>query len=86
MGGCASHAFEERQHENRCSTFRYAFNDQICQYIDSVRASNPSGPIPLARLRTTHRAFGAHAAFLPAPTIGTVTGVGTVLVTSVGQL
>ena len=43
----------------------------------SIEASPP---------RTTHRAFGAHAAFLPAPTIGTVTGVGTVLVTSVGQL
>jgi len=50
MGGCAYHAFEELQHENRCSTFRYSFNDQICHYIDSVEASNPSGPIPLARL------------------------------------
>lgn len=50
MGGCAMHAFEEAQHENRCSTFRYTFHEQISDYIDHAEARELSAPVPVARL------------------------------------
>jgi uncharacterized protein len=45
MGGCAQHAFEKAQHENRCSTFRYTFHDQISRYIDFAEGREMSGPV-----------------------------------------
>jgi uncharacterized protein len=50
MGGCAMHAFDKAQpHDNRCSTFRYTFLEQIERYIDFAEAREMSGPVPVAR-------------------------------------
>jgi hypothetical protein len=43
MGGCAYHAFEESQHENRCSTFRHTYLDQICHNIDVAEGRDNFG-------------------------------------------
>jgi uncharacterized protein len=50
MGGCAQHAFDQAQHENRCSTFRYTFHDQIGHYIDAAEAREMSEPVQIGRL------------------------------------
>lgn len=50
MGGCAYHAFEDLQHENRCSTFRHTYYDQICDYIDYAERRGITAPVPAFKL------------------------------------
>ena len=33
-GGCAHHGMDVIQHENRCSTFRTAYKEQVLQFVD----------------------------------------------------
>ncbi len=35
MGGCAHHAFDSAQYENRCGTFRYTHRQRIEDYVDA---------------------------------------------------
>lgn len=50
MGGCASHAFEKLQYENRCGTFRHTYREQIGEYIDFAEARGFEGLMPVAQL------------------------------------
>jgi uncharacterized protein len=34
MGGCAAHALDPDQHENRCGSFRFAHERQVGQFVD----------------------------------------------------
>jgi hypothetical protein len=34
MGGCAHHAMNPMLYENRCSTFRYVYQQEILDFID----------------------------------------------------
>jgi uncharacterized protein len=34
MGGCAHHGMDVIQHENRCSTFRTSYKEQVLQFVD----------------------------------------------------
>ncbi len=34
MGGCAHHAFDELQYENRCGSFRHTYHEQVREFID----------------------------------------------------
>jgi uncharacterized protein len=36
MGGCASHAFESAQYENRCGTFRHTYREQVDAVVDAA--------------------------------------------------
>lgn len=39
MGGCASHAFESAQYENRCGTFRHTYREQVDAAVDAAAVS-----------------------------------------------
>jgi uncharacterized protein len=39
MGGCAAHAFESAQYENRCGSFRHTYREQVDAAVDSADAS-----------------------------------------------
>ena len=41
MGGCAQHSFDVLQHENRCSTFRHTYREQVGDYVDSAARYTP---------------------------------------------
>jgi uncharacterized protein len=45
MGGCAHHAMDVLQHENRCSTFRHAYRDQVVAY--AAHAEQQSVPVSI---------------------------------------
>jgi uncharacterized protein len=36
MGGCAHHALDKIQHENRCGTFRHNYKDKILAFISAT--------------------------------------------------
>ncbi len=36
MGGCASHALEAAQYENRCGTFRHTYREQVDAFVDAA--------------------------------------------------
>ncbi|HTV44010.1 MAG TPA: radical SAM protein [Stellaceae bacterium] len=48
MGGCAHHAMDRLQYENRCSTFRYTYREQVEAFVDRNEA-NPGRAIPARR-------------------------------------
>ncbi|MGW2949962.1 radical SAM protein [Streptomyces eurythermus] len=43
MGGCARHAFDELQYENRCGTFRHTYHEQVSKFVDFAEANGLSG-------------------------------------------
>jgi uncharacterized protein len=50
MGGCAHHAFELNQYENRCGSFRFTYHEQILSYVEAAEKSGfrgTTGPVPL---------------------------------------
>lgn len=38
MGGCAQHAMNVGQHENRCDTFRYTYQQRVDAFVEAVDA------------------------------------------------
>ncbi len=59
MGGCAHHGMDLIQHDNRCSTFRHTYLEQVDTYVELAEAATGSGtPVvlsaqPLARAMDT---------------------------------
>lgn len=52
MGGCAHHAMDVLQHENRCSTFRHAYREQVVAFVEHAEQRGVPvslGPRRLAR-------------------------------------
>ena len=49
MGGCASHAMDVLQYENRCGTFRHTYQEQILAFAASAEARS-SATVPAAQL------------------------------------
>jgi uncharacterized protein len=51
MGGCAHHGMDVIQHENRCSTFRTNFAEQVVMFVDDAARNGthatvaPAGPV-----------------------------------------
>ena len=39
MGGCAHHGMDVNQYENRCSTFRHTYHEQVLAFVDHAEAS-----------------------------------------------
>jgi uncharacterized protein len=52
MGGCAHHAMNSAQYENRCGTFRHTHREQVARSVDAAAASaftRRMRPLQLAR-------------------------------------
>jgi len=45
MGGCAHHGMDVIQHENRCSTFRHSFRDQVAAYVDHAERTGATASV-----------------------------------------
>jgi len=43
MGGCAHHAFNQLQYENRCGTFRHTYQEQVSEFIDYAERRDMDG-------------------------------------------
>jgi uncharacterized protein len=39
MGGCAQHAMDPLQHENRCGTFRHTYREQVLAFVEAADSS-----------------------------------------------
>jgi hypothetical protein len=39
MGGCAHHAMDLNQYENRCGTFRHTYREKILSFIEAAKSS-----------------------------------------------
>ncbi|MBB5783559.1 radical SAM/SPASM domain-containing protein [Nonomuraea jabiensis] len=50
MGGCASHAFDALQYENRCGTFRHNHRDKVLKYIAYAEKQGFEGLTPASEL------------------------------------
>ncbi len=50
MGGCAHHAFDTLQYENRCGTFRHTYQEQVDAFVRFSRERGLEGVVPAARL------------------------------------
>ena len=53
MGGCAHHALDEHQYENRCGTFRHTYHEQVTAFVekakrDAAGAMAPAKEVALA--------------------------------------
>jgi uncharacterized protein len=48
MGGCAHHAMNSKQYENRCGTFRHTFREQVLEFAKAAEKTDCSG------IRTAH--------------------------------
>ena len=49
MGGCAHHSMDVLQHENRCSTFRHTYQEQVMSFVEHAeqdRILPPTAPTP----------------------------------------
>ena len=43
MGGCAVHAMDPKQHDNRCITFRYNYREQVLRFVDHAERTGTVG-------------------------------------------
>jgi uncharacterized protein len=50
MGGCAHHAFDQDQYENRCGTFRHTYREQVLDFVDDAERRGLDGLIPVASM------------------------------------
>jgi len=55
MGGCAQHAFDEDQYENRCGTFRHTYREQVQDFVRYAEDRGLEGLVtsPLVRRMET---------------------------------
>jgi uncharacterized protein len=52
MGGCAAHAMDPNQHDNRCETFRHTYREQVLGFVDRAeqeQVSSSAAPSRSAR-------------------------------------
>jgi uncharacterized protein len=45
MGGCAHHGMDLIQHENRCSTFRHNYREQVVQFVHHAERSGEAATV-----------------------------------------
>ncbi len=45
MGGCAHHAIDKVQYENRCGTFKHNYNEEILAFIDAMEKAGYDGDL-----------------------------------------
>jgi uncharacterized protein len=50
MGGCAHHAMDLLQYENRCGTFRHTYREQVEEYVEAAEEIGSSGLVMAAHL------------------------------------
>jgi uncharacterized protein len=50
MGGCAHHAMDLLQRENRCGTFRTTYREQVLDFVEWAEATGASGLLPATEL------------------------------------
>jgi uncharacterized protein len=50
MGGCAHHAMNLLQYENRCGTFRHTYREQVLAFVEAAETIGVSGLTPAAGL------------------------------------
>ena len=50
MGGCAAHAMDLLQYENRCGTFRHTYKEQVLRFVESAEEQGGDGLIPAMQL------------------------------------
>jgi uncharacterized protein len=50
MGGCAHHAMDLLQRENRCGTFRTTYREQVLDFVAWAEATGTSGLLPAPEL------------------------------------
>jgi uncharacterized protein len=46
MGGCAHHAMDPLQYENRCGTFRHTFREQVLEFVERASEQGLDGVVP----------------------------------------
>jgi uncharacterized protein len=46
MGGCAAHAMDILQYENRCGTFRHTYREQVLAFVESAERAGAAGSAP----------------------------------------
>lgn len=51
MGGCAHHAMDPLQYENRCGTFRFNYRERVGQFVDFVEQAGMEGLVATARIQ-----------------------------------
>jgi uncharacterized protein len=50
MGGCAHHAMDLLQHENRCGAFRHTYREQVLAFVESAKRTRKAGLLPATSL------------------------------------
>jgi uncharacterized protein len=50
MGGCAHHAMDPMQYENRCGTFRHTYREQVLAFVESAEHEGFTGLMSSAQL------------------------------------
>jgi uncharacterized protein len=50
MGGCAHHAMDLLQRENRCGTFRTTYREQVLDFVEWAEATGTAGLVPATEL------------------------------------
>jgi uncharacterized protein len=50
MGGCAHHAMDPLQYENRCGTFRHTYREQVLAYVEAAEQIGSTGLMASAQL------------------------------------
>jgi uncharacterized protein len=43
MGGCAAHAMDLLQYENRCGTFRHTYQEQVLEFVERAESAGAEG-------------------------------------------
>jgi len=50
MGGCAHHAMDLLQYENRCGTFRHTYREQVLEFVEAAERRGGDGLIGVTQL------------------------------------
>ena len=50
MGGCAHHAMDPLQYENRCGTFRHTYREQVLAFVETADRNSSADLTPAAQL------------------------------------
>jgi uncharacterized protein len=62
LGGCAHHAMDTLQHENRCDTFPYTYHERVLAFVEAAEKIGAAGlvaSIHLAHQMDTRERQGA---------------------------
>jgi uncharacterized protein len=52
MGGCARHAMDVLQYDNRCGTFRHNYRDKVLAFVEAADHASSNNFLPLTQLAT----------------------------------